>query len=366
MLLFSFCAEAQSITQEEGARDVEGSDETLGQLEAVEARRLEARQLFVEGSKEAKSEEWSQALELYLESQSLYPHSTTLYNVGHCYGKLGQYSSAWYFTERALHPTALTADRRLSEANERSANEQLRNFEEELGRLVINLGTESRLIVNGNRPVRSTTGVLLVIEGQEGAQEPISGEVTLLIEPGEHSLRFQSEKEEGTIRVVTAQGGVSHLTWPELATSATPEVAPAPELQVSEAASVPAASDERVSAPQPEASRSQEKWLRRIQWTGFGVGAAGGITALVAGIVASTTASSLNDACDPNGVCPTALEARVLRHERAVKWTNVGIWTALSGVCVGAGATLLRHQLKDGRQLAAEAIPGGLRVKGSF
>lgn len=155
---------------------------------AEEPGRTKARELFMQGVARVKQAQWSEALASFEESQKLFPHATTTFNIGACERAMGRYSRARRALRTALSQAA-SGEGELAPSLRAEAEGYIAEIERLLVHLSVRLDTPgSRIAVDG-RP--------LVPEGEEhvaGLAAPGLGSAApgrrfaIVMDPGAHVI----------------------------------------------------------------------------------------------------------------------------------------------------------------------------------
>lgn len=328
----------------------------------------EARERFREATLAAEAGRWPEALELYRAAYALYPHATTSYNIGYCYGQLAEPARALLYTSRALDPGAFEAGRRLGP--ERQAEAQA------FQRLLLGRVASVSVSIDSAAPFRlSVDGVPLVPSGMpEGSfvasssesasvDNPVhSRKVKLYLDPGTHELVLVSEGRTHARPLEVQAGQVASLDW-----SLGPALAPAPSPAVAAAPRPPAPTPlaSAALAPTAPAPETEASSYRKLAVGSFVVGGAGFAVALVSSFVVLAADSHLDDECSDDGVCPEAESEVVNRYRWGARLTNVGLWTGVIGGAAGVGFLLL-DGVDQGPEMSVVVQPAAVELQGSF
>ncbi|HEX7663317.1 MAG TPA: tetratricopeptide repeat protein [Polyangiaceae bacterium] len=122
-----------------------------------------------------------------------------------------------------------------------------------------------------------------------------------------------------------------------------------------------------VTVTTPDAPTDRTK-LRPYAYVAGGVGAAGFLTFVVAGLMANSTYGDLQDKCG-NKACPASLQDEVSGGKTKQTVANVGLVVGVLGVGVGATLFVLSMPKKDGTTAATLAPvvgPSFSGIKGTF
>ncbi len=365
------CLLALSIALSDPVFAAPDASAATGTAGAASPEASEARRRFREASSAAESGQWQAALKLYRSAYALYPHATTLYNIGYCHGQLGESTRALYYTSQALDPGAFPAGRTLADEREAAA----RNFQqlllERLGSVTLTVESKRPFLlkVDGAPPVPSGTGDGSFIPQPDASvaheDRVFLERVTLRLDPGSHEVVIVAEDGSYGRTLEVVPGQTITIPWslgsePEPAKAAPVVLAPPP----APAAPPPPAAKaerERSIAPAPEHESSV---YRPLALSSFVVGGAGLGLGLVSGIVVLTTGHQLDDVCE-GGACPEEESRAVDRYRIAAQLTNVGLWTGVVGGALGAGFLLL-DRTDDQPGLSVSVGASRVELQGSF
>ena len=332
---------------------------------STSAQADQARQLFREASAAAEGGQWQDALDLYRAAYALYPHATTLYNIGYCHGQLGEPARALYYTARALEPDAFEVDRRLAPERQAEARALEQLLLERVGRVSVSVdgALPFTLRVDGAGLVPSGMPEHSFVPQPEvtPVTDPVfAASVALVLDPGSHELALASDgrTETRSIEAVAGQAFVIH--WSPAPAPAAPPVAPTPSTHAVPATARPARTASLDASPGPDESSV----YRPLAISSFAVGGAGLGLALVSGIVVLQTKHQLDDECD-GGDCPEAQSEAVNRYETAAQLTNVGLWTGVVGGALGVGFLLLDSG-NDAPEVSVVVAPSRVELNGTF
>jgi hypothetical protein len=328
----------------------------------------EARERFREATAAAEAGRWPQALELYRAAYALYPHATTAYNIGYCYGQLAEPARALFYTTHALDADAFEADRRL--APDRQAEAQASQ--------ALLLGRVASVSVNVHSAAPftlSVDGVLLVPSGMaEGSFVPSPHEaplasspvhtriVKLYLDPGRHELVLVSDGRTHARSLDVQAGQAASLDW-SLGPSVTR--APSPAAAAAPGPRAPASVAPAPPAPAAAAAEVEASPYRKLAIGSFVVGGAGFGLALVSSFVVLAADSHLEDECRDDGVCPEAESDVVNRYKWGARLTNVGLWTGVIGSAAGVGFLVLDGADQE-PDMSIVVQPASVELQGSF
>jgi len=295
-----------------------------------------ARELFRQGSALADEAHWAAASKAYEASFALFPHATTLHNIGFCRLQLGELSASWYATTRAVEGTEFPADRRLSEARSRVALQQRAALRAQLA--TVRLTSDVRnlhALVDGHRlvsPGSSPLGPFVVGVISTATAEPtLAIGAELLLEPGAHELVLEVAGERQTHSLALAAGESIALGWTPAAPDTTTATVPAGVPLPHSAAKDPVLPTTESPKRAPASAGPLRTYGTVAAWSVAGLGLA---TAAVAGWVAVNANSSLEQQCT-DGLCPPSASEDITRYETSVRWVNGGLIAGGLGVLTG-------------------------------
>lgn len=325
----------------------------------VSEEQVAARADFREGSRLAQEDDWAGALARYEQSESRFPHATTLYNVGYCRERLGDFAAAARDTQGALLFEERFPGRGLSDELRARAEGALRELASKLSRVELEVRTDELTLRVDGRALE-----VFVVEGRSvgfvaDAQAAPSfssarGKLTLTLAPGRHVLEWQAAGRSATRDLELRAGEAVTLTLPPAES-----VAPATPLA---AGTTP---PPRKQAPSPAAPDDRPRPLRTI---GIGVLATGGAAALVglgAGLLAAGTNRELEASCTDDGACPPGQSDRIDAFQTQAGVATVAL--ATSAVLAGLGITLLVVDSSSSRSAALTLrVASGVTLTGQF
>lgn len=316
-----------------------------------------AREEFRSASRLAETGDWAGALGRYRRSFALFPHATTLYNIGYCHEMLGDLAAAIRDTRAALAFETSAPERGLAEPLRARASRALGELEAKVGTLELVLaGSGLALRVDG-RPLE-----LLVVEGRQlgfsadttsPSWTPVDGTLRIPLNPGAHLVEWRSSAGGGSRRAELHAGETRRWTLPDAPASV--PVAPVPRPQ---------------HAPRPatEATAPAAAATTAARTAGFVVLTAGGAAALVglgSGWVASSTQSTLDERCAADGACPASESMRVSRFHTAATVSTVAFVGAFALSGVGLTLVLLNPDAAPAPRVALR-VSSAVTVHGSF
>jgi hypothetical protein len=196
--------------------------------------------------------------------------------------------------------------------------------------------------------------------------------LSLLLEPGEHSISIIASGQTFVLRALATAGGQAQLEGPAPAPRpATPDstqAAAPPQKSVGAAekqppTSQPARSGVRTGSAPP----SEPAWLEPSRYAAWSLTGAGALTTLIAGSLMLREQSALEDAC--NESCDESERESVDRYHRSALWTNAG----LAVLAAGTVATVSLYVFVDDEGPSANRSvttlrmsPGALELHGQF
>lgn len=335
----------------------------------------EARQRFREASAAAERGHWQKALELYRSAYALFPHATTLYNIGYCHAQLGESTRALYYTARALDSEVFDGDRQLALEHEARARALVAMLLEQIGSVTISIDSQLpfSLTVDGAASVPTGTGDGSFVPSPDASvtsdDRAFLERVTLRLDPGVHEIAIDSGGRTYVRSIEVIAGHAVSINWlldTDAAASATAPVAPAAtapaRLPVTAA---PAIADNKAQRALATAPAEGSSVYRPLAISSFVVGGAGLGLGLISGVVALTTHNHLEAVCTDGGACSEAEAEAVNRYQTAALLTNVGLWTGLGGGVLGIGFLLL-DRADDGREVSLAVDPSGVELRGTF
>jgi hypothetical protein len=307
-----------------------------------------ARRQFRAGSELAAQGRWREALAAYRESHRIYPHATTLFNIGYCNARLGKLTLAYRLISAALANTTLNPSRRLSEERELVARQQQQLLLLRLPAIsIVNAPPGIALAVDGIAVIRrrEESDGLLLPEGDVDRSEAMLSGAVLYVDPGRHHIELRSGHDTQLHALELHEGERRQLAW-----RASPEPAPARP------------SAKPVTAPPrrvPVVRRPAEAAQRSTLWRDGGIGAlllggAGFAVATAAGLVTAQASKELEQTCTSDGSCPPSEASTVSRYRTAAHLTNWSLGVGAVGVVAGA-SLLLVHTSRGGTRTGAAA-----------
>lgn len=269
-----------------------------------------AEALFRDGRADMKAEKYEAACPKFAESYRLDPSTGTLFNLARCEEKLGHLATAWTKYQRLLD-TAPPGDERRAIARERVAA-----FQEKIPKLTIVL-----------RPRERSHDVTVTLDGVTLGEATLG--VEMPVDPGKHSIAFDSRDASGARSVELAPGDHQRVELDVGAAPAKPNIPPKPE--ASEAA--PKAALEKSPLP-TDARTSPGKSLRIAGYTSGAIGLAGLVGAGVLTAVALGQKSTVDSQCTGTE-CDAEGLAAAERGRSLLRLADAALVTGIVGVAVG-------------------------------
>lgn len=327
-----------------------------------------AREKFVLAYAHAERQEWALALEAYAEAFALYPHATTLFNLGYCRAQLGDLVGAWFEIERALGGNEFDASRRLSSERQAQAEQQLETLAARLSVLQLpDSAASAQLRINGAAPADVgflEPGTLLsgspAVDSQTPAMLP-PGARKIYVNPGHYAVVLTRGEHARLQELTLAEGQTVRLA--EL------DTAPAPPAVVSVASKPPAPAhpapdrDDLVVPAEPEPV-IEPRPLRSAGIVALATAGAGFGLAVGAGIVAARTDQHLDEVCDEDHSCPPPYHDDVDRYRTAAYLSYVGVALGAAGTIAGVSLLWLDREQRGSVSLAV--APNGVRLTTHF
>jgi hypothetical protein len=298
-----------------------------------------ASEAFRRASELAKSGDWEGALAAYQESARLKPHPLTTYDIAFCERALGRYVHASLHFEEVLLaaadyslPRDLVSDatRCLDEVRSRIVHVSVVRHPQDLSIRVDGVPLER---------TKTENGPVYVVGAETTVSELPSGDIELLVDPGNHVFVGTGPGEARVIEsqsYLAGQQAVVTLSLPEQVTP--PVRSPAPKPEVRDA-----------PAPRPNHTAAH---------VAFGVGGAG----LVAAAVFSGLALSEKHTLDANGVCvgkvcPPQYADTESRMTTYADVATVSIATFAAGAAVGTYLLLTAPSPSPSKSASVRIVP---------
>ncbi|HEX6274793.1 MAG TPA: hypothetical protein VFZ53_17245 [Polyangiaceae bacterium] len=304
------------------------------QNETTEARDA-AREEFRRASRLAQSGDWASALTSYSVAHARYPHATTLYNIGYCHEKLGNFAAALRDTLASLRFETRFADRGLAADLRERALLASRELLAKVAVVEVSPNAPDLELRIDGRPLEalSVENRLLAFAAADGAApsfSPVRQPIQIVANAGAHRIEWRTEGGGNTREISLTAGSTERLELPD-----TPRV---PQKSPARTAPLPVAVPAKPSSV-AERDQGSSSWARTV---GVGSLALAGGAALVgvgASLVAIDTQRALDEHCTRDGECPASQADRIERFESSTTVANVGFVSA--AVLAGAGVTLL-------------------------
>ncbi|HKO50582.1 MAG TPA: hypothetical protein VJV79_22820 [Polyangiaceae bacterium] len=307
--------------------------------ETQSGEQLAARDDFREASRLAQRDEWAGALARYAISQARFPHATTLYNIGYCHERLGDFAAALRDTHAALTFQDRFPGRGLSDELRHQGTVALRQLESKVSTLEIIVRSDGLALRVDGHPLETfvEAGKFLGFVASDAVQSsftPVSGSLLLRLNAGEHVLEWRSDAGTATRRLALGTGSGERLLLPE-ATNGLPAAPAKPALPpVPGPASTAAASAAPERRPPSGAGP-----LRPFAHATFVASGGAALLGLGAGWLALQTKRDLDAHCGANGDCAAGQADAIDRYHTAATVATIAVTSAV--VLAGAGLTLL-------------------------
>ena len=306
---------------------------------AQSAEQRAARDDFREASRLAQRDEWAAALARYAISQTRFPHATTLYNIGYCHERLGDFAAALRDTHAALTFQDRFPGRGLSDELRHQATVALRQLESKVSTLEIIVRSDGLALRADGRSLETFAEAgkylgFLASDAVQSSFTPVSGSVLLTVNPGEHVLEWRSDAGTATRSLTLGAGSRERLLLPEVM-NGLPAAPAKPALPASPGpASTAAASGAPERRPPSGAGP-----LRPFAHAAFVASGGAALLGLGAGWLALQTKRDLDEHCDPNGACAAGESDAVDRYHTEATVATIALTSAVA--FAGAGITLL-------------------------
>ena len=328
-----------------------------------------AREKFVVAYAHAERQEWSLAREAYAEAFALYPHATTLFNLGYCRAQLGDLIGAWFEIARALASDEFEATRRLSSERRTQAEQQLEALAARLAVLQLpESAAFAQLRVNGEAPTDVgflEPGTLLSGSPAVDSQTPSPLQPSarrVYVNPGHHEVALTRGEHSRFQEVTLAEGQAFELAELEVEPPAPAVAGVASKLP----ARAPTPTDRKalVVPSEPPAPVAEPRPMRSAGIVALATAGAGFGLALGAGIVAARTDQHLDEVCDADHSCPPAYHDDVDRYRTAAYLTYFGVALGAAGTLTGVSLLWMDHEQRRSASLAVS--PNGVRFTTRF
>jgi hypothetical protein len=305
------------------------------QSEPTETRDA-AREDFRRASRLAQSGDWVSALSSYLAAHARYPHATTLYNIGYCHEKLGDFAAALRDTLASLSFETRFSDRGLAaDLRERALLASRELFTKVAVVEVTPTAQDLELRIDG-KPLETLSfeNRLLGFAAPQGIDPnfgPVRQPIQIVANAGVLRIEWRTAGSGATRELSLAAGSKERLELPETLRGA--EKSPALTAPLP-----PPASPKPASEPQPPRDDSPT-WTRPLGVGSLVLAGGAALVGVGASLVAIDTKRALDERCTSDGECPASQTDRIERFETSTTVANVGFVSA--GVLAGAGVALL-------------------------
>jgi hypothetical protein len=177
----------------------------------------------------------------------------------------------------------------------------------------------------------------VAIDGSPVSKELLAGG-EVRVDPGKHLVRATrgDAVAEATVTVAESERLAVELRFPEPARAAAP---PAPVSPVPTASAYPA--DRPATAAPPPAVTSERRGMTPLVPISFGIAGAALITGAITGALAIDQAGRLEEACSPQGVCPTGAQDLLGTHQTVTTVSTIAFSVAGAAAVLGALALIL-------------------------
>jgi hypothetical protein len=328
-----------------------------------------ARGLFRQASRLARAERWVEAIAHYRQAFDLFPHATTLYNVGYCYERLADYAAALRYTAAALEISEDRPQHALDTERIALAKAALVTLSAQVAEVALDVEAVRVILHVDGQPLSGfdySGERRLFVGSSPGSASSSPGGATLILNPGRHALLFQAATGLATEYLELPPG--SRVAWsaPSSRARAAADETPAATPHRLGREAVASTSAHRVAA----VHRSVRDRPRSLQRT-LGVGSlllGGGAAAvgLGAGALAMVTRSRLNERCDAAGRCPASESAAVSRYHDSAAISTLGIAVAAAAGAAGVTLLLLEAQSRSTHVQLRFSPSSQLMVHGRF
>ena len=287
-------------------------------------------QKFKAGKTAHAERRFKDAVDLFLQADSIISNPVFAYNVGVAYDDMSDYENALRWLREYL--------RRDPDASNLSAVEERIDVHE---RHLRGKGVQQVTVLS--TPAEAT----LWIDDKVVGATPWTGELP----PGHHVARVELAGYTPTDKAFEL--GAARAIDVDLS------LAPA-------SADLPATDDTMVPAgdmPAADASATSP-----LAYVGFGVGAAGLVVGAISGVLAIDAASAAREGCDADNICPTENEEDADRATTFAHVSTIGFVAAGAGAAVGLVALFVLGDDVDDDDVAVRVLigPGSVGLGGAF
>jgi hypothetical protein len=305
------------------------------QSEPTEARDA-AREEFRRASRLAQSGNWVSALASYSAAHARYPHATTLYNIGYCHEKLGDFAAALRDTLASLRFETLFPDRGLADDLRERALLAWRELHEKVAVVEVTPNASDLELRIDGRPLETLSfeNRLLGFAATQGDVSnftPVGQPIRIVANAGALGIEWKTSGVSGTRQLSLAAGSVERLELPEVARVTPPSPTPS-------TAALPPVPPKPASVPELDQGDASS-WTRPLGVGSLVLGGGAALVGIGAGLVAFDTRRALDEHCTSDGVCPASQADRIARFETSTTVSNVGFVSA--AVLASAGVALL-------------------------
>ena len=305
------------------------------QSEPAEARDA-AREDFRRASRLAQSGDWVSALAGYSAAHARYPHATTLYNIGYCHEKLGDFAAALRDTLASLSFETHFSDRGLADDLRERALHASRELQENVAIVELTPNASDLELRIDGRPLETLSfeNRLLAFaapRGDDPSFSPVRQPIQIVANAGALGIEWKTSGDSGTRQLSLAAGSTERLELPEGARVTRQSPTPS-------TATLPPAAPKPASVPELDQGGSSS-WTRPLGVGSLVLAGGAALVGIGAGMVAFDTRRELDERCTSDGVCPESQADRIERFETATTVSNVGFVSA--AVLASAGVALL-------------------------
>ncbi len=314
-----------------------------------DAAKNAARELAEQAAKALEQGDAATAQDLYARAYALVPAPTLSVRRARALVKLGRWVEAVEAYVRATR-TPLQAD------SPDAYREAVQQGYDELAKLRPRV-PRLTVVIEGSDPKDPSLHVEL--DGKVLAPALIG--VASPVDPGEHQVAVQTQdgrKANARVALAEKEQKLVRLALPAPGPGAATAPAPAPRIE-------PVSKGEPEHEPKSQASASSTQ--RTLAYASLGVGAAGVVVGVVAGLIATSKHSSAKDAC-PGGNCVEgsqgASDLDAFHRFRTV--STIGYVVGAVGVGAGVTLWLTSPRSKESARVGTYLGVAGAGVRGSF